>query len=73
MRQHIQTAFLLAIAVGPAAGNIDTIAGTGKAGHSGDGGKATDALLDQPFHCDLDGKGQLFIADANSCQARSGT
>src|SRR5690349_516872 len=47
---------------------IDTVAGTGKAGHAGDGGKATEALLKQPFHCDLDGQGHLFIAEAeNHC------
>ena len=48
------------------ADTIDTIAGTGKPGYTGDGGAATKALLDQPFHCDLDGKGGLFIAEANN-------
>lgn len=51
-----------------AAGTIDTIAGTGKAGYTGDGGKASVALLNQPFHCELDGKGNLYIAEAfNHC------
>jgi streptogramin lyase len=48
------------------AGVIETAAGIGKAGHAGDGGKATSAQLDQPFHCELDGNGHLYIAEANS-------
>jgi streptogramin lyase len=51
-----------------AAGTIDTVAGTGKAGYASDGGKATAAQLNQPFHCDLDGKGNLYVAEAfNHC------
>jgi streptogramin lyase len=46
------------------AGTIDTIAGTGKKGYAGDGGPAVKALLNEPFHCDLDGKGNLYIAEA---------
>jgi streptogramin lyase len=50
------------------AGPIDTVAGTGTAGYSGDGQRALDAKLSQPFHCDLDGKGGLYIAEAgNHC------
>jgi hypothetical protein len=50
------------------AGSMSTFAGTGKAGHAGDGGPAIKALLDQPFHCELDGKGNLYIAEAgNHC------
>jgi hypothetical protein len=53
------------------AGLIDTVAGTGKPGHAGDGGKASAALLNEPFHCDLDGKGHLYVADAmNHCIRR---
>jgi streptogramin lyase len=51
-----------------AAGTIETLAGTGKAGYAGDGGKATAALLNQPFHCELDGKGNLYVAEVfNHC------
>jgi hypothetical protein len=49
---------------------IDTVAGTGSKGHSGDGGPALKATLNEPFHCDLGGKkGQLlYIAEAmNHC------
>lgn len=47
---------------------MTTVAGTGKAGFTGDGGKAIEATLREPFHCDLDGKGHLYIAEAtNHC------
>lgn len=46
---------------------IDTVAGDGKKGYSGDGGQALKARLNQPFHCELD-KGTLYIAeDKNHC------
>lgn len=45
-------------------GNISTIAGTGTAGYSGDGGAATSATMDHPFRIALDASGNLFIADA---------
>jgi streptogramin lyase len=47
---------------------ITTVAGSGKAGYSGDGGKATSAELNQPFHCALDKHGNLYVAEAfNHC------
>src|SRR5262245_44483041 len=47
---------------------IEPVAGTGQPGYSGDGGKAPEARLNQPFHCDLDGRGSLYIAEAfNHC------
>jgi streptogramin lyase len=50
------------------AGTIDTIAGTGKAGYSGDGGPARAAQLSQPFHCDFDSSGNLYIVEQfNHC------
>jgi len=45
---------------------MTTTAGTGKAGYTGDGGPASAATLNQPFHCELDGKGNLWIAEANN-------
>jgi DNA-binding beta-propeller fold protein YncE len=51
-----------------ATGIISTIAGTGKAGYSGDGGRAPQAQLNQPFHADVDNAGNLYVADAlNHC------
>jgi sugar lactone lactonase YvrE len=56
------------LTLGADAGTISTIAGTGEKGHAGDGGPATRAQLNQPFHCDLDGTGNLYIAEAlNHC------
>lgn len=33
------------------AAEIDSVAGTGEVGYAGDGGRATKALMNQPFHC----------------------
>jgi len=45
------------------AGTISTIAGTGTAGFSGDGGAATSAELDNPDTVAVDAAGNLYIAD----------
>lgn len=47
------------------AGIISTIAGTGVAGNSGDGGAATSALLDQPMGIAVNTAGDVFFADSN--------
>ena len=44
-------------------GTITTVAGTGTAGFSGDGGPATSAELDHPVGVAVDGSGNLYIAD----------
>ena len=44
-------------------GIIATVAGTGKAGFSGDGGLATAARLDAPTGVAVDARGNLYIAD----------
>ena len=49
-----------------AAGMITTAAGTGKAGHTGDGGLAVEAKLNRPFALALDRKGLLYLADLGS-------
>ncbi|HET6812031.1 MAG TPA: hypothetical protein VFH50_13585, partial [Acidimicrobiales bacterium] len=44
-------------------GDIYTIAGTGTAGYTGDGGAATSAELSSPRGVAVDGHGNLYIAD----------
>jgi streptogramin lyase len=44
-------------------GTISTVAGTGAAGFSGDGGAATKATLNEPHEIRFDKSGDLFIAD----------
>jgi hypothetical protein len=47
-------------------GNIVTVAGTGSAGYSGDGGPATSARLYYPNGVVVDGSGNLFIGDTDN-------
>ncbi|RKN81977.1 S-layer homology domain-containing protein [Paenibacillus ginsengarvi] len=44
-------------------GTIHTVAGTGSAGFSGDGGDATSAKLNYPMGVAVDNSGNLYIAD----------
>jgi streptogramin lyase len=44
-------------------GVITTVAGNGKKGFAGDGGKATDASLNEPYGLELDADGNLYIVD----------
>ena len=45
---------------------IETFAGTGQAGYSGDGGLATNAKLDQPFGIVRGPDGALYLCDTNN-------
>ena len=56
--------------VAAATGIISTIAGTGVAGFSGDGGAATAARLDLPTALALDAAGNLYAADTGSHRVR---
>jgi sugar lactone lactonase YvrE len=51
-------------------GIISTIAGTGTAAYSGDGGPATAAELSDPSQIKIDFKGNLYIADARNNRIR---
>ena len=52
-------------------GIITTIAGTGEAGYSGDGGVASAALMREPFMCAFDAAGNLYVAESrNHCVRR---
>ena len=44
-------------------GTIDTVAGTGARGHSGDGGPATEGMLHSPQGVAADLSGNLYVAD----------
>ncbi len=49
-------------------GTVQTVAGTGVPGYSGDGGSATRARLDEPFGVCFNEAGEMFIADcSNHC------
>lgn len=51
-------------------GSIQTLAGTGVAGFSGDGGPATAAQLNQPYGLAIDSAGALYIADLGNSRVR---
>lgn len=51
-------------------GIITTIAGTGTAGSTGDGGQATAAEVNYPTGIVLDGSGNIYIADQNNNRIR---
>jgi len=51
-------------------GVITTVAGTGAAGYSGDGGAATSATLNTPWSVAVDAAGNLYIADAGNSVIR---
>jgi sugar lactone lactonase YvrE len=51
-------------------GVITTVAGTGTAGFSGDGGPATAARLNEPRNIALDSAGRLYIVDQNNGRIR---
>jgi trimeric autotransporter adhesin len=53
-----------------AAGVISTIAGTGTAGFSGDGGPAAGAQLNSPENLAFDSSGSLYIADTYNYRVR---
>jgi len=49
---------------------INSVAGNGTAGFSGDGGLATLAQLDYPEAVWVDGSGNMFIVDTDNCRIR---
>lgn len=51
-------------------GNINTVAGSGTQGFSGDGGAATSAALNKPGDVFVDRSGNIFIADTNNSRVR---
>jgi sugar lactone lactonase YvrE len=53
-----------------ATGIINTIAGNGTPGFSGDGGAATNASLNAPFGVTVDASGNIFISDQHNNRIR---
>jgi len=52
-------------------GRITTVAGCGKKGYSGDGGKATEATFNEPYGVVVDPQSNLYIVDRlNACVRR---
>ncbi|WP_316528431.1 hypothetical protein [Kitasatospora brasiliensis] len=51
-------------------GKITTVAGTGTAGFSGDGGPATEARLRSPWAVAIDGAGALYISEQGNGRVR---
>ena len=44
-------------------GIVSTVAGTGEAGYTGDGGPATEATLNEPYSLAVDSDGSIYIVD----------
>jgi trimeric autotransporter adhesin len=51
-------------------GTISTVAGTGAPGNTGDGGKATAALLSNPYGIAVDSTGNFYISDVVNNRVR---
>ena len=51
-------------------GTIATVAGTGRAEYSGDGGPATKATLSMPYSISLDRDGNLYVVDTGNYRVR---
>src|ERR1700692_2904268 len=49
---------------------LHTVAGSSTAGYSGDGGAASNALLQNPFGLALDSAGNVYIGDSNNNRVR---
>ncbi|MGD1211782.1 MAG: DUF4082 domain-containing protein, partial [Candidatus Acidiferrales bacterium] len=49
---------------------IQTIAGNGGTGYSGDGGPASASTLNNPYAVAVDAQGNVYIADSDNCRIR---
>jgi len=71
---HLFVLYLFSILLLPTylahAGTLTTVAGTGTANYSGDGGLATSAALKYPMGIAIDSSGNLYVADKSNCRIR---
>ncbi|NKB56378.1 MAG: hypothetical protein GKS00_08585 [Alphaproteobacteria bacterium] len=51
-------------------GTIETVAGIGVAGYSGDGGSATKACFNEPYGIAIDDSGAIYVADRHNAAVR---
>ena len=51
-------------------GTIETVAGTGERGFSGDGGPAVDAMLDRPYGLTVGPNGNVYVCDTHNQRIR---
>jgi hypothetical protein len=63
-----QAVMIASVVIQP--GDIQTIAGNGSSGYSGDGNAATSAELNFPYGVFVDGSGNIFIADTENSVIR---
>jgi NHL repeat len=56
-----------------AAGILTRVAGNARAGHSGDGGPAVDAQINEPLGLAVDSAGSVYIADSRNNRIRKVT
>ncbi len=56
--------------IDPVSGRLETVAGTGQAGHGGDQGPATQALLNSPAGLEAAPDGSVFVADRDNHRVR---
>ena len=56
--------------VDAATGTVTTVAGTGEAGYSGDGGPAADATINEPYSLEIDANGDIYFVDRLNAAVR---
>lgn len=56
--------------IDPETGVITTVAGTGEKGYSGDGGPATEAMLNEPYEVRFDAGGNMLFVDMMAAVVR---
>jgi streptogramin lyase len=47
----------------PKSDSVETVVGNGQKGHSGDGGKATEASLNEPYEVRFDADGNMYVVE----------